>query len=429
MKPTIHQVGSVARLMAIQTDRFKSELLTVQYAIPIKQETAQRAALMLELLRRGTERYPTKAKFYRHLDDLYASSITPYNKRAGDMQLLGVSADFLGSRFVGGGEGLLPEIVSMLSELLYHPYLPNGEFHTPYVDSEKQHLRDALRARINNPRALAHAKCRALLCKDEPYALSLIGEEDSVNALDPQTLTGAWQELICHVTPTFFYVGSTDPERVAGLLAAAFEGAGSFTYPAISDIHAQLAPVRRAEEEMPLCQGKLSVGYRTDIGISHPLSAAMLVLNEIFGGSAASKLFLNVRERRSLCYHCSSSLDLYKGVMFANSGMKPKNREVTEAAIRQEFEAIRSGEISDVELNAAKRSLDHAYRQMSDTPAAMAEFYMRRALFGVCDTLNERREALLGVSRKDIALAADRLSEGAVFFLKGTLEGEEVDEE
>ena len=427
MKPMIYPIGNGARLFAIRTDRFKSELLSVQYALPCAVETAQDLALVFELLRRGTERYPTKALFHRELDDLYATSITPFNRRAGDMQLLGLSADFLGERFVSG-ESLLARVVDMMAELLYHPYFPEGHFHTPYVESEKRHLRDAIRARINSPRTYAKSKCRKLLCEGEPYALSLIGEEQTVDAITPLALTRARADLLATVPPTFFYVGNTDPKIVAGLLADAFWLPEASAVRYVTEVKLPVGAPKQGSEQMPLCQGKLSIGYRTDISLLHPLSPAMVVLNEIFGGSAGSKLFLNVRERRSLCYHCSSTLDLYKGVMFANSGMKVSNKEATEAAIRAEFDAIVKGEITDVEFEAAKRSLDHAYHQMHDNPGAMFGFYMGRALVGCDETIADRRHALSKVSKAEICEAAAHLREGASFFLEGTLEEEEGEE-
>ncbi len=423
MKPTVYSVGERARLIAIRTDRFKSELLTVQFAVPISPDTAQQNALLFELLRRGTERYPTKALFHHHLDDLYSTAITPFNRRAGDAQVLGITADFLGARYVGGGEGLLPEIVTLISELLYHPYFPEGHFHPPYVESEKRNLVTAIRAAINNPRAYARDKCRALLCEGEPYALSLIGEEESVAAITPETLVGAWRAILNRVTPTFFYVGNSDPLRVAELLAASFDTA-SGEMPHYACTSRMPHEVRSEVERVPLCQGKLAMGYRTDVTLSHPLSPATVYVNEIFGGSAASKLFLNVRERRSLCYHCSSALDLFKGTIFVGSGMKVSNRAIAEEAIRAEFDAMVRGEISEVEFNAAKRSIDNGFRQMYDNPGALFGFYMGRALIDSEETVESRREALARVTRDEVIEAAAHVREGAVFFLQGELDEE-----
>ena len=222
MEPIIYPVGNHAKLLALQTDRFKSELLKVQFAFPIVSKVSQQRALLFELLQRGTECYRTKAQFLRQLDDLYASSITPFCRKAGDVQLVGYTADFLGERFVGEENTLLPRVVEMLGELLLHPFLPNGYFNAPFVESEKRYLRDSIRARINHPRTYARAKCRALLCEGEPYALSLTGEEDGLDLITPQSMTELWQALLTTATPTFFYVGNSEPARVAALLENCF---------------------------------------------------------------------------------------------------------------------------------------------------------------------------------------------------------------
>ncbi len=428
MEPLIYEVGNGAKLLAIRTDRFKNELLTLQFAVPIASSTAQSYALSMELLRRGTQRYTTKSLLLRHLDDLYATSIIPFNRRLGDLQLLGLTADFLGADFVGGGNGLLPQVIEMMAEMMHAPYMPQGEFYAPYVEAEKSHLRDAIRARINHPRAYARAKCRALLCPKEPYALSLVGEEEDVDALTPKSLTAAWRELLGGVTPLFFYVGKNDPCEVAQLLSDSFAWLGGDTL-LPQTLFKMPCGVKREEEQMPLCQGKLCVGYRTDISLSHPLAAAMAVLNEIFGGSAASKLFLNVREKRSLCYHCSSSLDLYKGVLFAEAGMRVENRVAAENAVRGEFKAILRGDIGDLELHAAKSALDHSHRQLSDLPSSLADFYLRRFIVGNGDSAEQCRARIAAVTRAEVAQAAEHLREGAVFFLNGTLgarEGEDI---
>lgn len=427
MTPKILRVGN-ATLLAVQTDRFKSELLNVQFAVPNTEQTAQRYALLFELLRRGTEKYPSKAQFYRRVDDLYASDVRPYCRRFGDMQLLGVTAEFLGAHFVGGGAGIMKEICELLSEFLLHPYLPGGEFHVPYLESEKHHLRDAIRARINNPRGYARAECRKMLFEGEPYALSLVGEEDSIDAITAKGLTALWRELTETLTPTFFYVGNTPPEAVAEMLESLLYFKGVQTNPLNTIVKMPEGTVLRAEEEMPLCQGKLAIGYRTDITHGHPLSAAMSILNEIFGGSAASKLFLNVREKRSLCYHCGSTLDLYKGSIFVGSGIRVENRDVTEEAIRTEFEAILRGDITDTEWEAAKRSREFVCRQLSDHPTSLCSFYMGRHLLGLSQTIEEFRIACESVTREQVAEASAHLREGAVFFLKGTLDAEEGEE-
>ena len=426
MRPILKMVGGAA-LYCITTDRFKSEYFSLRYILPLSKDTAQQVTLLPTVLSRGTERHPTKLLINRHLDELYSTTVSVRNQRIGDMHSIGLCADLLGSRFVEGKNGILPDVIEAMADLLYRPVMQDGLLRADFVESEKKHLIDGIRAAINNPRSYAAGKCRRLLCAGEPFALSLSGSEDTVKDITAATLTAHHQALL-EATPTFFYVGATDPDEVAAMLAAAFPSFAKPTVPYTAVVKRGEGEPVCGEEEMPLCQGKLALGFRTDVSLGHPLAPATILLNEIYGGSPASKLFLNVRERRSLCYHCSSGSDLYKGVLFAHAGMTPENRRVTEEAMLEEFYALSRGEISDVELEAARRSLDHSYRQALDNPAALADFYGSRALIGNTDTVDSFRAAVGAVTKSDVIEAAAHLRHGATFFLKGTLDGEEAEE-
>ncbi|MBE6595535.1 MAG: insulinase family protein [Ruminococcaceae bacterium] len=429
MNPIVLPIGRQGRLIYLNTDRFKSELLAVSFTAPLAVETAQQNAMVMALARRGTAGYPGLASLNRRLDELYSTAISTSNRRTGDMQTLGFAADFLGARYVGGGLGLLPEVTDMLAELLCRPLFDErGCFTASFVESEKQNLRDAIRAAIHNPRGYAISACRKLLCAGEPYALSVIGSEDTVDALTPEGLAARYRELVSSIAPVFSYVGSTPAAEVAALLEARFSDFGGTPAPYTASVHGGSGLAEKVEE-MPLMQGKLSLGFRTDVSLSHPLAPAMLYLNEIFGGSPASKLFLNVRERMSLCYHCSSSLDLYKGILFANSGMKVENRAVAEEAMLQQLADIKAGRISDTELLAARRSIEHSYRQSGDNPGVLARFYTGRILAGNGETVEEWQARLDRVTLPDIVEAAAHVAHRATFFLKGTKTGEEDEEE
>lgn len=427
MRPIVKNIGG-AVLFCITTDRFKSEYFSLRYMLPLAKETAQQLTLLPAVLGRGTVGYPTKLAINRRLDELYSTTVSVRNQRVGDMHCIGFCADLLGSRFVDGDRGVLPDVINMLAELIYRPILENGAFRTDYVESEKGHLVDGIRAAINNPRSYAASRCRKLLCRGEPFALSLTGSEKTVGDITPEVLMARYNALLKDAVPTFFYVGATAPDEVAAMIGNAFPTFTNKGFPYSVTVKKGEGEALCGEEEMPLCQGKLSLGFRTDVSIGHRLAPAMLVLNEIYGGSPASKLFLNVRERRSLCYHCSSGADLYKGVIFANAGMTSENRGVTEEAMLEEFYALSKGKITDTELEAAHRSLEHSYRQTFDNPAALADFYAFRALSGNHDTLDSFRAAVGAVDMAAVVEAAEHIRHGATFFLKGTLSGEEGEE-
>ena len=181
---------------------------------------------------------------------------------------------------------------------------------------------------------------------------------------------------------------------------------------------------------MPVSQGKLALGFSTGAVASadNDVSYTAIMLNEILGGSASSKLFLNVREKLSLCYYCSSSYSNFSGVMLISSGFEFKNYEVARKAIFEQIEDIKNGKISDAEFLAAQRSITSSYRQLYDSPFDLQAFFGDRALFGITDGIEEAIEKILAVTKKDISALASNIKHESSYFIEG-LESFDAEEE
>ena len=96
------------------------------------------------------------------------------------------------------------------------------------------------------------------------------------------------------------------------------------------------------------------------------------------------------------------------------------------------LEEIKRGYITDTELEAARKSIDHSYRQSFDHPDVLARFYTGRALVGNTETVDTWRRRLSAVKKSEVVEAAAHVAHRATFFLKGTREegeGEEEEEE
>ena len=85
------------------------------------------------------------------------------------------------------------------------------------------------------------------------------------------------------------------------------------------------------------------MGFRLgDIALTNE-RAPVMVANAMFGGSVTSKLFMNVRERLSLCYYASSSIDWRKGIMLVSSGIEFDKYDEALSEILTQLEAVRKG--------------------------------------------------------------------------------------
>ena len=170
---------------------------------------------------------------------------------------------------------------------------------------------------------------------------------------------------------------------------------------------------------MEVAQGKLAMGFTTPVTSRDGQFAAMQICNTVFGGGLTSKLFMNVREKQSLCYDISSGYHGSKGIMTVNAGTDCDQEETVRAQVLAQLEACRRGEISPEELEAAKQAVISGLRSVHDSPGAIENYYATAALSGLAMTPAEYIENVQQVTVQQVADAAATLTLHTVYFLKG----------
>jgi predicted Zn-dependent peptidase len=176
--------------------------------------------------------------------------------------------------------------------------------------------------------------------------------------------------------------------------------------------------VKEITETMPMEQSKLTVGFRTGTVLSDGRWHIFSVFSEIFGSSATSKLFANVREKLSLCYYCSSAAEAHKGIMMVYSGLNAENKDLALAEILAQLQAIKDGDITDEELDMAKKGVINAYRALNDSPASLEGWYTGRAMAGINTTPEDCIPMVEAVTKKDVQDIASLITVDTIHFLK-----------
>ena len=438
MIPIKYEIAPNLTVRVCQTEKLKAGMISLSVVLPIDREKTCLTSLLLSVLHRGTRTYPTIAHINRRLDYLFGTEMSVRNYYRGDRHIIGIAADLLGEEYLPdhNGRPLMEDVLEVMCEILFHPLLDeDGCLQTHYVESEKSLQCDAIRALKNHPRAYAMEHCSEILYQNEPCGVPIYGTEEQIVSVTAEQLTAHWRSLIEDLRLDCFYVGPNRGEVVC-------ERIGRVFLPKITDaeqerksehvdVHAFSGEVKRVEEELAVSQGQLVMGFCTDTTVRDDDYYACVVANEMLGVSPISKLFVNVREKLGLCYHCSSHYNMYKGVVLITCGLHPKNRALAEREIMNQIDLLAKGDFSDTELFAAKQSLENAYRQLEDSPTALENYYLGRAVYGVDTTLAQCRERIASVTREDILRVAARLRADTVYFLNGTAlaDGEEAEDE
>ena len=139
----------------------------------------------------------------------------------------------------------------------------------------------------------------------------------------------------------------------------------------------------------------------------------------MFGGSSNSKLFLNVREKLSLCYYASSLYHRKKGLITVSSGIEFENYQKALDEIRAQLEAVQQGRLEDWELEAARSTLLNAYASMGDSQGKLENFFLGQAATGQDESPESLAEQVRAVTPERIFEAMRTVKLDTVYFLQG----------
>ena len=404
-------------LTVLPARKFKTNCLSAQFVTALSRETASYNALLPSVLNRGTMRYPDMESLSAAMDTLYGTTVSTTIRKNGERQCVGFVASCIDDRFALGGEKLLEPMADLVGELLLDPVTRGGRYLKEYVDGEKVNLMDSIRAIRNDKRDWANLRLLQEMCADEPYGVSRLGDEETVRKITNHTLYRHAQQMMSAARLELLYCGSADARRVEDAVGRAFATLPRGPVEELPEMQIFSAPEtpRFITEEMDVTQGKLSMGFRCgsdDV-------PAMVLANLIFGGSSNSKLFMNVREKLSLCYYASSSYARSKKILTVSSGIETKDYDRTLEEILHQLRLVQEGQWEDWELDGARSTVLNSLRSVADSQGALENFYMSRAAVDLRETPEELMQSLMTVTPERIREAAESIQLDTVYFLRG----------
>ena len=285
------------------------------------------------------------------------------------------------------------------------------------MDSERANLLDSIRSIRNDKRDWADLRLLQEMCRYEPYGVSRLGDEAAAAAINNQKLHAYSQQMMAASRLELFYCGSAPISRVEDALLEAFaalpRGAGLDPEPP----RAVAAPAepRIIHEAMDVTQGKLSMGFRCatdDV-------PAMILANLLFGGTSNSKLFMNVREKLSLCYYASSTYVRSKGILTVSSGIETADYQRALDEILHQLQEIRDGHWEPWELEGARSTMRSALISLSDSQGALENYCLGQAATGQSEDPETMQRLLDQVTPERIRAAAGSVTLDTVYFLHG----------
>lgn len=409
------------RFHRLQSDKFKTTSLAVLIQQELSEEKVTKTALLPHVLQRGTERYPTTLGFQRRLDELYGARLFCDVFKRGERHMIQFVITLANETYLREKPSLLKEGIAFLGEVLFSPVLEQGVFKADYVEAEKTNLRQRIKSLQDDKIRYAAKRLTEEMCKDEPYALHAYGRQSDLEIIDSSTLYTYYQKVLQNCPVDVYVVGEVDLDEVTEqiqqqLLSQLPAGVRQVVDSSSNKLVKQREKV--VVDELDVKQGKLNIGCRTHTTIDDEAYPALLLYNGILGGFAHSKLFMNVREKASLAYYCSSRLESHKGLLSIQSGIEIHNYDKALSIIKEQLNEMREGKISDQELEKTKATIINQFRERLDSAYGMIDLHHHSSLSKRKWPLPELLEQIAQTTREEVQQVAEKITIDTIYFLR-----------
>jgi predicted Zn-dependent peptidase len=411
-------LGKNINLTLIPATKFKSNLVSIYIQRLLDKEEVTKNALLPTIITSGCEKYPSLREISNKLDDLYGSSMLGDVSKRGERQVITFKIISTNERYLD--EKIFTDVIGFFNEILNKPLVVEGGFNKEYLDIEKTNVKDRIQSKINDKSRYALERAFEEMCEGEKFSISEIGYEEDLEQISPQDLYEHYKKIIRTSPIDIVVEGDFDEKEVVDIISKNF----TFERDEIIQIPREeykkdIKEVKVIEEKMDITQGKLVMGYRTNIDFKDEDKYYPLVVGcNVLGGGPHSKMFINIREKESLCYYIYSSVEKHKGILFVSSGIEVQNYEKTVELVKKQLENLKAGEISKDEIENSKSALINSMKSLSDSIGGMSDFYFAQGMSNTNSTIEQIIDNVAKVKSEDIVKAFEEIELDIVYFLR-----------
>lgn len=419
MSQKIISLGNGVEGLFVQNNRFNTTSVSFNFYLPMTNEKVAHNALLPFVLTSCGKDYPDFTALNIKLNKLYGARLDSSCEKYGDCQLLRMTISVIDDRFSLDGDSLILEACDLLLNLIFNPNAENESFNEADVNREKRKAVEHIKGEIAEKRIYAKNRLIGEMFKGTPYGIPKCGTVEAVEAITPQSLYKAWQQMLETAFVRVHIVGNAVPPKLFDTIKVRFENIPrhDITNCKICKSAQKADKVNYVFEKLDVKQGKLCMGFTSEIYGDDDLSLPLLVMCDIFGGGPYSRLFTNVREKMSLCYYCAASSVRYKGFLMVDSGVEVENADKAVDEILNQLEIMKKGEFSDSEFESSVKSICDSIKTYYDSQNSLDLWYALKINNQTLYSPDDIIAKIKAITKEDVIYAAKGVNLHTVYKL------------
>lgn len=220
MSYTTEEIKQGIKLHCIDTNKFKTNLMSVILTLPLNREKITFDTVIPAVLKRGTANLKSQEDIAKKLENMYGASFDCGIEKIGDNHVIKFYLESLNDKFVPENDDTqtLKRSIDMLLDIILNPVTENNKFKEEYVESEKNNIKLIIESKIDNKDQYALNRCIEEMYKGKPYGLYKYGYIEDLNNINSQNLYNYYTQLINTCKIDIFVSGDLKSEEIIELV-------------------------------------------------------------------------------------------------------------------------------------------------------------------------------------------------------------------
>ena len=273
MSYTTEQIKQGIKLHCIDTNKFKTNLMSVIITLPLNRETITFDTVIPAVLKRGTKNLKSQEEIAKKLENMYGASFDCGIEKIGDNHVIKFYLESLNDNFIPKNDNnlIFKESIELLLDIIFNPLTENNKFKDEYVESEKNNIKLLIESKIDNKDQYALNRCIEEMYKDKPYGLYKYGYVEDLKQINSENLYNYYNELINTCKIDILVSGEVNKQEIIEIvknnenIKALKERKPNFIVNNEQTEEKEQIQEKEIEEKMDIGQGKLVIGLDIDL--------------------------------------------------------------------------------------------------------------------------------------------------------------------
>ena len=404
-------------LHLINTDRFKTITVSLKFTKKYNREESVYFKLLERVLPiNGTENYKSVNDITKKLESLYNANIGYKFYVTSENMTFETNLRIINPKYTK--EDTYKESFDLFKEILTKPTLKNNQF--KYFDLQKDNLINSILNVKDDLRSYSSLKFQEIFYKGTVYAENNYKNIKLFEDMESKKLYENYKKLFSEFKIDVFVIGEFDEEVLTKYieeLMKGFKSKDNYTKDLYTKVKCKESLVKDKFKES---QSSLLIGLNINGLTDEERDYKLILYNTILGSMNNSVLFVNVREKNSLCYSIGSTISKFTETMIIRSGISSDSFDDAVRLIKESLEEMKDEKKVDKLLKNAKKTLNIAYNDFYESSNKIIDYYFIRE-FTILPSIEERREKVMNLTSKDVTDIAKKVSIGLIYLMEGTL--------